>query len=131
MGFIKTPLFQSTWLRLLVPPLVGFCCYGGWAYWANIDYGHLAGVKAACTQGGYSFAITLVLSLLIEGLFKRLYRLPYRSVWVGLIACVLLYGSSWWINKLMATPNILLTILPGAVISTLYTCVYIKALNKL
>ena len=124
-------VLKSAALRLLVPPFIGLLFYGGWAYWVNMEHGSVAAFKAACTQGGYSFAITLVLALLVEWLYKSLQPLPFRSLWVGIIACVLLYSTSWSINALTGTPNILLTILPGAAMSTLYTVIYIMALNKI
>lgn len=91
----------------------------------------MAGAKAALTQGSYSFTITLVLALLIEWLFKALKHMRFHLSLVGTIACSLLYTSSWGINYLTGTPNIFLTILPGAAVSTVYTVMYIVTLSKL
>ncbi|MEO0444119.1 MAG: hypothetical protein AAFZ92_10340 [Pseudomonadota bacterium] len=96
-----------------------------------MDHGPMAGFKAACTQGLYSFTITLVLALVVEFLFKAFASLPLGNIWVGLVACSILYSSSWGLNALAGTPNILLTILPGAAASTVYTVMYIITLNKL
>ena len=123
---IKIPAF-----RVLFPAVAGFLFYGTWAFGANFGHGHVAAIKAACTQGSYSFTITLVLALVIEWLHRVLQRLPHHSWLVGFIACLALYFTSWSVNVVTGTPNILLTILPGAVISTIYTISYIVALNKL
>ena len=56
--------------------------------------------------------------------------MKWRNLWVGLVACLILYSTSWGVNAFTGTPNILLTILPGAVVSTIYTVIYIIALNK-
>jgi hypothetical protein len=118
-------------VRILVPPLVGLLFYGSWAYWVNMSHGEMIAFKAACTQGGYSFAITLILALIIESLFKVLKELPAAHILVMVIACCLLYTSSWGINALLGTPNILWTILPGAIISTIYTISYVLTLSKI
>ena len=121
-------LFGNVYIRLLLPPLAGFVFYGAWAYWVNMDFGVTAGAKAAFTQGSYSLVITLVLALLIEWLYSKLRLLHYGHWIVGLIACLLMYSTSWGVNALAGTPNIPLTILPGATFSTVYTALYIVAL---
>jgi len=118
-------------VRILVPPLAGLLFYGIWAFWVNVEFGELAAFKAAATQGGYSFTITLLLAIVIEWLFKALKAVSLRQWWVGIIACTLLYSTSWGINVLTGTPNILLTILPGAAVSTIYTILYILTLSKI
>ena len=122
-SWVKNPM-----IRLLVPPVAGFLFYGLWAFFANMDHGCGPAAKAFLTQGSYSFVITLSLALLIEWLYRLLQRLPYRAWWVGVIACLLLYSTSWGINFLAGTPNILLTILPGAAFSTVYAVIYVMAL---
>ncbi len=88
-------------------------------------------LKAALTQGGYSFTITLSLALMVEWLFVRCKHWPFHLVLIGTIACSFLYLTSWGVNYIAGTPNILLTILPGAAVSTIYTIIYIVGLNKL
>lgn len=118
-------------IRILVPPLAGLLFYGAWAYWVNMDFGSSAAWRAAATQGGYSFAITLILALVVEWLFQQLSSLPKHHWWVILIACLLLYITSWSVNAWSGTPNILLTILPGATVSTIYTVIYVMGLVKI
>jgi hypothetical protein len=130
MSFVNS-LMNNAVIRMLVPSFAGLVFYGAWAYWINSDHGQLAALKAAGTQGSYSFVITLSLALTIEWLFQLMKPLRYRSWWVGSIACLSLYATSWGVNVLSDTPNILLTILPGAAVSTLYTAMYIMTLSKI
>ena len=127
---LMSVVLKNVTMRILLPPLAGLLFYGGWAFWVNYEHGQVAAFKAACTQGGYSFAITLLLALVIEWLFKSLEPLCFRSLFVAVIACSLLYSSAWGINVLTGTPNILPTLLPGAAISTVYTVIYIVTLNR-
>lgn len=124
-------LLQEAKLRLLVPPFAGFCFYGAWAFYVNMGHGYIMGVKAAVTQGGYSFVVTLLLALLIERLFVRFKSMSLGDYWVGMTAIALLAVVSWGVNTLAGTPEIVWTILPGLTVSAIYTSVYIMTLRKL
>jgi hypothetical protein len=126
-----TSILTKAAVRILLPPVAGLLFYGGWAYWVNLEYGEVAALRAAGTQGGYSFTITLILALIIETLFDFTKRFPGHHLWVIAIACALLYSSSWAVNAFMGTPNILWTILPGAILSTIYTISYVYTLIKI
>lgn len=110
-----------------------FLGYGAWAWFANMEHGDDMAFRAALTQGTYSFIITLILTGLMECLFSRLSSWPEHSRFLGstIPVCLVLYFSSYSVNYLAGTPNILLTILPGAILSTLYTFSYIGALAKI
>ncbi len=124
-------LRRSKALRSLLAATAGFIVYGGWAFFINYDYGLPAALKAGATQGSYSFTLTLSLSFLMEWLFQ-LSRQPRLQFSLAFITpCLLIYCTSWGVNVLTGTPEILLTILPGATISTLYTLSYTLALFKL
>ena len=129
--FFNFSSFENSLVRLLVPPFIGLLFYGAWAFWVNYDYGQALALKAAVTQGSYSFVITLVLALIVEWLFLGLKKWPFHLFFIGLITCCLLYLTSWSLNYFVGTPNILMTILPGAAVSTVYTIIYIVGLNKL
>ena len=127
---------QNQTLRVWIPPITGFLFYGSWALLINsgvliADQGSLsAGVKAGLTQGSYSFVITLVLTVMIEWLFVRLQPVPLRSVWVFLLALLVLVVTSSGVNVLAGTPNVLWTILPGLVVSAVYTVLHIVTLHR-
>ena len=127
---LKT-LLASKWCRVGLSALSALLGYGGWAYWINMTHGSGAAMKAAIVQGGYSFVLTCLLSLLIEFLYQRYSHWRYGVVLIGVVVCCLLYSLSWGINVLAMTPEILWTILPGAVISTLFTISYLLGLKEL
>jgi len=133
-------------VRIWVPPFIGFLFYGSWALLANSCWLHViplinivshtegsreAALTAGLTQGAYSFTVTLLLSLIIEWLFQRLTSWPLRSLWVFFIALTLLISTSAGVNIIVGTPNVLLTILPGLIVSTFYTGGYILALRRI
>ena len=137
-------------VRVWVPPIAGFLFYGGWALLANsgllsellpkemlinaagnTEGGREAALLAGLTQGSYSFTVTLILALIVEWLFQRLSGWPLRSIWVFCVAFVVLVSTSAGVNIIAGTPNVVLTILPGLVVSSLYTLVYILALRRI
>lgn len=114
-------------LRSLLSATIGLIGYGAWAWYANSGYGEAAALKAAITQGSYSFSITLVLTLLMEYLYRR----SQSVLLTALPTSLMLYISSYTVNYLAGTPEILMTILPGAIISTIYAIAYSLGLSKL
>jgi len=118
-------------LRALVSAIAGFLGYGGWAYYINSAHGADAAWQAALTQGSYSFVLTLVLSMMMEWLYARLHHVRYACVYVIAISCAIVYSASWSVNALRGTPEILLTILPGALASTVYSIAYVVGIAKL
>ena len=127
---LKT-LLASKWCRVGFSALSALLGYGGWAYWINMAHGSGAAMKAAIIQGGYSFVLTCMLSLLIEFLYQRYSHWRCGVVLIGVVVCCLLYSLSWGINVLAMTPEILWTILPGALISILFTISYLLGLKEL
>lgn len=110
----------------------GLFGYGVWAYLVNSMHGAEAAMKAAFVQGGYSFALTFVMTLIIEAL----YRVTVR--WLGanrraqaatvFVTCVALFSSSWWVNAMAGTPEIFSTVILGYIIGTIYTVSYVAGL---
>ncbi|MGI9286647.1 MAG: hypothetical protein ACR2P1_14775 [Pseudomonadales bacterium] len=124
-------LKNSGLARSIVSGLFGFLAYGGWAFYANYAHGVDAATKAAFTQGSYSFTVTLVMTLLMESLFRLLSNPALSFCTTFFVTCTILYSSSWGINVLAGTPEILMTILPGIIIGTVYTFVYTLSLARL
>lgn len=122
---------QNPKIRLFVPPISGFLFYGSWAVWVNHSHGWGDAITAGLTQGSYSFSITLVLAIVVEYLFQHLAHIPLRSLWVFLVAALLLATTSFGVNYLTGTPEIIWTVLPGLMVSLTYTVIYIFALNKI
>ncbi len=116
--------------RQIAPSLAAFLFYGGWGFFANHLHPFAIATKAALTQGCYSFLITLALSSVMEFLYSNCPWPNRRGITTVSVTCLILYSTSWGINALMATPEILATILPGAIIGTIYTILYCIALNR-
>ena len=126
-------LSQSPFWRTSLSAMAGFFGYGAWAYVANMNHGSDMAWRAFFTQGGYSFVITIVLTGLMEQLFARLRLLPAnKRYWLSTLPiCSALYLTSWAVNFAAGTPNIVLTIVPGAVMSTVYIFGYVSTLKLL
>lgn len=114
--------------RSLMAATAGLLGYGGWAFFVNQSAGMGMGLRAAAIQGGYSFILTLGMTLITEKLYRSLP--PRHSTW---LTVVLTSGTIWWvaygIHTLNNTPNIVATILPGFIIGAIYTTAYVTALN--
>lgn len=117
--------------RGLLAAVLGFAAYGGWAFYINSGHGNSAALKALFTHGSYSFTLTLITAFIMEWLFQLSSKPVTRFCLTFFITSLLLYSTSWGINVWAGTPEILLTILPGAIIGTFYTLSYTLTLFKL
>lgn len=124
-------LRRSKTLRGFLAAAGGFLIYGSWAFFINYEHGLPAAIKAGFTQGGYSFTLTLTMAFYMEWLFGLSGNPKWQFSLTFVTTCLLIYCTSWGVNALAGTPKIFLTILPGAVFSTLYTLTYTLALFKL
>jgi len=114
--------------RCLISAIAGFFFYGGWAYFVNFSYGLTIASKAFFTQGMISFCITLVLTQFME-LFFRLFLSFQFAYWITAVGTSLIVVFiSCLINILAGTPEVFMTILPGALISSMYTFSYVRFL---
>ena len=116
--------------RSLIAASLAGLAYGGWAYFINSSVSEMAGWKAACIQGGYSFLLTTGMTLLMD-YFLRVFRNSSQTVVFTIITISALcfsvaYGAHW----IADTPEILATILPGFCIGVGYTTAYVIAFNR-
>ncbi len=117
--------------RSLISAFTGLLFYGGWAYFVHYDYGFIVAIKAFCTQGLISFSITLVLTHFMEVLFQR-FDSPRLGYWLtATIASLLVVFVSYTTNVIVGTPEVLMTILPGSLISAVYSFSYARLLSHL
>ncbi len=114
--------------------MAGFLFYGSWAFWVNSTHGLEPAVKAACVQGSYSFSLTLVMTLLVESLYKlalRLFDDQYLVQWSTiLLSCAIIFSTSWIINTIAGTPEILKTVILGYIIGGIYCITYVQGLAR-
>lgn len=123
-------MLNSPLVRSLLAGLAGFVAYGGWAVLANWSHGETIAIKSGLVQGSYSFCLTWVMTLATEWLHGLFLNLTYR-VWRLMISiCSVLFATAYSINYVAGTPEILMTIIPGFIIGSVYTLVYIMALER-
>ncbi len=122
---------QSKKARSILSALAGLIAYGGWAFFANMEHGVEASFRAACTQGSFSFILTLAMNLIMEWVFQLSSQPRIQAAMTTLSTCLMVYSASWGINYLAGTPEIFMTVLPGWIFSTFYICMYTVTLFKL
>ncbi|MEM6707426.1 MAG: hypothetical protein AAF648_01445 [Pseudomonadota bacterium] len=122
---------MSPWQRSLLAGLAGFVVYGGWAYYVNMRYGTMIGLRSGLLQGSYSLVLTFVTTLLMERLYDRFAGLYARRVATIAVTGALLFATPCLIHRLAGTPEILMTVLPGFLIGMVYTSVYVFSLARL
>ena len=130
VGLLFISLLAKPVVRVCVSAFAALLVYGCWAYWVNRAFGEEAGIRAGVVQGSYSFFITFALTSLIEWLFRLTREWRFQVSFLSVGACVSLYLMSWCVNALAGTPDIFMTILPSALMSSLYTISYILTLKR-
>ena len=87
-------------------------------------------MRAGVVQGSYSLLLTFVMTLATEGLYRALSLVYGGLYWLMMIVCLSLFTTAYGIHYLVGTPEILMTILPGFVIGSIYTLVYVLGLKR-
>ena len=121
---------NAAFARSLIAAIAGFVAYGGWAFFANVAHGSDMATRAGWVQGSYSFVLTFVMTYVTEWLYRLFSRVPMGMMWTVVLVSIILFSSAYSIHLLVGTPEILMTILPGFVIGTIYTAVYVWGLQR-
>lgn len=118
--------------------------YGGWAVFSNMP-GQLGpsgpdammeqmsnvAWRAGFIQGGYAGILTLINLSILERLYAMLVRrmrsLP-AATYTLLVSTLAQYSIIIPVHLVNGTPNILITLLPGFIISTVFSMAYLKSL---
>lgn len=116
--------------RSFLAGFAGLIVYGGWAVYANASHGDTVALRAGVVQGSYSLLLTFVMTLATEGLYRALSLVYGGLYWLMMIVCLSLFTTAYGIHYLVGTPEILMTILPGFVIGSIYTLVYVLGLKR-
>ena len=120
---------RSALLRSLLAGLAGFVGYGAWAWYANLDHGADIAMRSGVVQGGYSLALTFLMTLVTEYLYSKLMNVAAGIIVTTVLVSAILFSSAYTIHMLVGTPEILMTIIPGFIIGTLYTYIYLLGLR--
>ena len=129
MSFSKLNPLQ----RSLISAFSALFAYAAWAYMMNSEHGFAAAIKAAAVQGGYSFFLTFVMTLLIEALYGYVSTMveteSLKNTLTWIITCSIIYSSSWWVNVIAGTPEVFDTVILGYVVGGIYTLAYVLGLS--
>ena len=124
----------STSQRIFISAVGAFVIYGGWGYFVNSMHTHEVAMMVAYVQGSYSFAVTLVMTILIEAIYRLCKNLVNNLFLVNwftiLFCCSIVFSGSWWVNAMAGTPEIFETVILGYILGGIYTVVYVFALSK-
>lgn len=94
--------------------------YGGWAAFANSDFGSWVSLKAFCAQGGYAFIATLFVGSAATALYSKFGETPV-AVALSFVSCLfVMLAFPWLLHRLVGTPNILTAMLPGLLWGSAY-----------
>lgn len=120
--------------RSLISAAAGFVFYGAWAFWVNAVHGSMVALRAACVQGGYSFVLTLCMTVLLEGMFRfnsRVFNRRHIINWSTIIlCCAVIFSGSWAVNAVAGTPEIFQTVILGYVVGGIYSASYVFSLAR-
>ena len=123
-------LARSGTVRSVVAGLAGFLAYGGWAFYVNVAYGTALGIRSGLVQGSYSFVLTFVSTSLMELQLKVFRSTAFAGQLTIGLTILLQFVVAYGINWLAGTPEIAMTILPGFIIGSGYTIVYVVAIRR-
>ena len=100
-----------------VAALIG---YGGWAVFANYGFSVTAAWRAGCVQGIYASTSTLLLALAIRNIYFFMGS-GHRGKLIAFAAgIVIIISLPTLLNTVAQTPHVIKTILPGALIGSVY-----------
>ncbi len=123
-------LAASPRARAAVAASVAFLFYAVWAAWANRMHDPASIWTAAITQGAYSALVTLLMTSLVELLFRGRGRIRWRLLRCSGATIAILVVSSVAVHWIAGTAEILMTVLPSWLFGSLYAVAYGLGLAK-
>ena len=109
---------------------LAFGIYGGWALYINWSSGLWQAGKSGLAQGVYSGTNTYIYARIIESAFDRISHPLMKWLIPALLPNLLFLSVLSSVHWIVGTPEILLTILPSAVVGTGYTALYTTQLHR-
>jgi len=127
----KRKTYNNRFTRGFASACGGFLLWGGWAFFANWEYGLAAGAKAMATQGSLTFVATFFITMSVEALVLLSTRpwIQYVTAMLGTYTIIIpvSVGSHW----AMGTPEILKTVAPVFGVGFVFLTSYIFGLFKI
>ncbi len=115
--------------RSILSAIAAFLGYGSWSAYANYDHGMDIATKILLIYGTYSAIATLAYSSIMEFIYSQAHPRKIAAGLTLLITCALMYSTTVAVNIIAETPELLLTITPGIIISTFFALGYVKVLS--
>lgn len=94
--------------------------WGGWAFYINSGAGLLTSLRAAVTQGLFSFAMTFFFSVTVDYLYARADSMAGKIVLAFLVPVGVMLSALVLVHLATGTPNILLTVGPSTSLAAAY-----------
>ncbi|MFK7915669.1 MAG: hypothetical protein AB8B93_17260 [Pseudomonadales bacterium] len=116
--------------KSLISATAGALLYGGWGYYANSSAGTEMAMRTGIVQGSYSFVLTLSMTLLLEWGYGLLGRTRNGAIVTLAIVSGLMFSTAYALQYFAGSEAILMTILPGYVVGTIYAATYLGALHR-
>tara|TARA_B110000037_G_C17031065_1_gene469514 strand:- start:568 stop:1002 length:435 start_codon:yes stop_codon:yes gene_type:complete len=95
-----------------------------WGIFANWEHGRRAITQVALTQGTISFVSTFLSTEVLRRLYLVFKRVGINVLFTIPIGFTLINGSIYSAHLIAGTPEILLTMLPGVLISVFFCSAY-------
>lgn len=116
--------------KSLLSATAGALVYGGWGYYANSAAGAEMAMRTGVVQGSYSFVLTLSMTLLLEWGYAAMGRTRNGAVTTLVVVSALMFATAYALQYFAGSEAILMTILPGYVVGTIYAAVYLGSLHR-
>lgn len=113
--------------RVLITAFSASIFYGIWAFFAN--YSAQNAITSALVQFVASFVFGTIMAMIVEWVFEHT-KPPLRFVVSAFAPYSLVLVLFFIIHYLINTENIIQTLLPNAIIGTLYFVIYCIKLEK-
>jgi hypothetical protein len=97
-------------------------------------HGSQAAIKAGLVQGSYSFLITLCMTLMLESMYRFLFKSTgwywFSSIVTVVLCCAPVFVGSWMLNLAAGTPEVFNTVILGYILGATYSASYVRGLTK-
>lgn len=107
----------------LVSASVGFCVWGGWAWFVNAQSpgkSNSSALTSGLTQGAGTFLITLVMVRSVTWMFHRLHPHPLATILPAFITVAVTGSCMLLAHQVVGTANIARTIAPALTVAFLF-----------
>jgi hypothetical protein len=118
------------YLIALLSALAATLVYGSWAAYANFEHGRHAWVMAASVQGIYAFISTLSITGVAHWIYNKA-GCGNKGIAIGFGASfMVMLAIPISVHSFVGTPDIIQTILPGAIWGAMYLLGYLLVQEK-